>query len=1026
MRSSTTRLATLLLLVAALPVTPSAHAALPGEARPAMLGQLPYYESDKHQLTDRLSASVNYGSGNLHLQATEISINGTGLNLGIVRHFNSRSDERGSFGRGWTLGTGSDVRLAKQDDGDVVFHGPSGYEVTFTDPDTGGKYVTPDNFNYADLTRESNGEYLLKWRKSEETLRFNPDGVLVANADRDGNTVKFNYAAGVLTSIVDTQNRTLAIDYDACAPGYGTGDTNHCHAGPGVNDLLRNEIGTIRDWTGRETHHQYDAAGDLVSYTDATGVTYYFEYTDDGQLIRLIDPLHIETLFTYDALGRVLTLTRAANTKAAATTRYQYREDETLVTDPIGHTWTYEIDEQGRVTKRIDPLGHSREKTFDAKFNVTEIKDSLSGITKLTYDNNGNLQKIQAPGSEGGEGPSTSFDFNDSAHPHAPTSQVDPQKNTTSYSYTNAGSLETVTAADGATAKNAYQGEDGVTCGAKKGQLCWTEDPKGNKTFNDFDAAGNLIRIRPPASLGATTITPDALSRSAVIVDGKGQRASYSFDGNDRITEIRYGDSTVCQPQHGTCIQSGYDAAGNLLWRRDITGTTRFTYDGQQRPLRKLLPTNEVTELTYDRAGNVTSYTDPAGTVTYTHDAANNLATLAEPGGTCAGPTPRKCTTFRHDQNGRRTGITFPNGVEFTAAYDDGGRQESLTVKRGPSTLFKRDYTYQLNGAETALRQTMTDEAGNKTTYTYGPRNDMKKAVTTNSAGDVISSLAWEVDENLNRTSGPEGTHTYNAANQVIDAGWTHDANGNVLTGNGRTFTHNILNQTSSISRGSTTLNMTYADVNSDERVQAGATSFLTGQLGLTRQWSPKTTLSFVRDPDGNLIAMNVGDKSHYYVLDALGSVIGLTDIKGNVSAKYNYKPFGETTASGPMALVNPFRFAGGYHDDATGLTKFGTRYYDAVMGRWTQRDPKSHSIADPAQSNRYVYVGNDPVNISDPTGEDFLSNVECGMPFLIGELSAAGGITLAVEIGLISSPVGWLLGGAVTLYYFYAAAYAC
>ncbi len=998
-------------------ITPAAEAALPGENRPAMLGELPYHDLDRFQLTDRLSLAVNRGSGNLLLQANEFSITGTGLNLGIVGHYNSRSDERGSFGRGWTLGTGADVRLEFKE-GEAVFHGPTGYVVTFTGPDDSGTFATPDDFSYADLTRESNGEYLLKWRKSEEQLRFNADGVLLANADRDNNTIRFNYADGVLASISDTQNRVMVFDYDACTPGYGTGDTNHCHAGPGTRDLLRNEIGTVRDWTGRTTQHQYDAAHDLVSYTDATGATYRYEYTTDGKLIRIIDPLQIHTVISYDSLGRAVAVTRAANTKAVATTRYDYRESQTVVTDPNGHAWTYDVDDQGRVTKTTDPKGNTRETTYDAKSNVTEIKDSLSGITKLSYDAKGNLEKIQAPGSEGGEGPTTSFSFTDSAHPYSPTSQIDPQSNSTSYTYTNSGSLQSVTTADGAKSENGHDGENGVACGAKKGQLCWSMDPKGNKTFNEFDSSGNLIRIRPPAPLGATLITPDALSRSAVVVDGAGKRAAYTFDANDRITEVRYGDAAVCQPHRGTCVTSEYDAAGNLIARRDVTGTTRFTYDGQQRPLKKLLPTNEATELSYDPAGNVSSYSDPAGTVSYSHDAANNLASLSEPGGSCAGPTPRKCTTFRSDENGRRTGVTFPNGVEIKMEYDDGGRQESLTVTKGSTTLFKRVYTYKLNGQETALRQTMTDEAGNKTTYTYGPRNQLLKAVTTNSAGAVVSSLSWEFDQNLNRTSGPEGTHAFNSANQVTDAGWAHDAAGNVTADNARRYSHNLLNQTASISRGSTTLNMTYADVDSDERVQAGATSFLTGQLGLTQQSSPQRTVSFVRDPDGNLIAMNVGGKSHYYVLDALGSVIGLTDAAGNVSARYSYKPFGETAASGVVANINPFRFAAGYHDDATGLIKFGTRFYDPMIGRWTQLDPVSHSIADPAQFNKYVYAGNDPVNHSDPTGEDFWSAFSCNVAAGMSGYLASSMVGVMVQAGWIAPPVGVALNVGLIIYY--------
>jgi RHS repeat-associated protein len=43
-----------------------------------------------------------------------------------------------------------------------------------------------------------------------------------------------------------------------------------------------------------------------------------------------------------------------------------------------------------------------------------------------------------------------------------------------------------------------------------------------------------------------------------------------------------------------------------------------------------------------------------------------------------------------------------------------------------------------------------------------------------------------------------------------------------------------------------------------------------------------------------------------------------------------------------------------------------GARDYDPVVGRWISKDP---ILFDGSQANLYVYVGNDPVNRSDPEG---------------------------------------------------------
>ncbi len=73
-----------------------------------------------------------------------------------------------------------------------------------------------------------------------------------------------------------------------------------------------------------------------------------------------------------------------------------------------------------------------------------------------------------------------------------------------------------------------------------------------------------------------------------------------------------------------------------------------------------------------------------------------------------------------------------------------------------------------------------------------------------------------------------------------------------------------------------------------------------------------------------------------------------------------------QTATSG--TLLNPWRYAGGYND-GNGLTKFGTRYYDPTVGRWTQQDSVTAGITNPAAANKYPYVGDSPVDFSDPSG---------------------------------------------------------
>jgi len=62
-------------------------------------------------------------------------------------------------------------------------------------------------------------------------------------------------------------------------------------------------------------------------------------------------------------------------------------------------------------------------------------------------------------------------------------------------------------------------------------------------------------------------------------------------------------------------------------------------------------------------------------------------------------------------------------------------------------------------------------------------------------------------------------------------------------------------------------------------------------------------------------------------------------------------------------------QYEGGYFESSTGLVKFGTRYYNPNLGRWTQQDPVAGNLSDPDSLNRYLYVTDDPVNLLDPSG---------------------------------------------------------
>ncbi|GIV09871.1 MAG: hypothetical protein KatS3mg019_1962 [Fimbriimonadales bacterium] len=58
------------------------------------------------------------------------------------------------------------------------------------------------------------------------------------------------------------------------------------------------------------------------------------------------------------------------------------------------------------------------------------------------------------------------------------------------------------------------------------------------------------------------------------------------------------------------------------------------------------------------------------------------------------------------------------------------------------------------------------------------------------------------------------------------------------------------------------------------------------------------------------------------------------------------------------------------------GLVKVGVRWYDPAVGRFLQQDPWLGSVYAPLTLNGYGYCVNDPIQLTDPSGEWFVAAV--------------------------------------------------
>jgi RHS repeat-associated protein len=93
------------------------------------------------------------------------------------------------------------------------------------------------------------------------------------------------------------------------------------------------------------------------------------------------------------------------------------------------------------------------------------------------------------------------------------------------------------------------------------------------------------------------------------------------------------------------------------------------------------------------------------------------------------------------------------------------------------------------------------------------------------------------------------------------------------------------------------------------------------------------------------------------------------TDAAGHVTASYRTDEYGVVTeAAGGGG--QPFGFTGEQRD-ATGLVYLRARMYDPNVGRFMQRDTYPGGMGSSIGLHRYAYVGNNPINATDPSGHD-------------------------------------------------------
>jgi|CXWL01.1.fsa_nt_gi RHS repeat-associated protein len=120
---------------------------------------------------------------------------------------------------------------------------------------------------------------------------------------------------------------------------------------------------------------------------------------------------------------------------------------------------------------------------------------------------------------------------------------------------------------------------------------------------------------------------------------------------------------------------------------------------------------------------------------------------------------------------------------------------------------------------------------------------------------------------------------------------------------------------------------------------------------------------------------LKTGSLYRYQYSNHLGSAALELDDKAQIISYEEFHPYGTTAYEATRKqteVAKRYRYTGKERDEESGFSYHGARYYAGWLGRWVSADPAGLVDGD----NLYLYVSNNPIIFSDPTGKQEASSV--------------------------------------------------
>lgn len=704
------------------------------------------------------------------------------------------------------------------------------------------------------------------------------------------------------------------------------------------------------------TVYAYDAQGNLSAITDPSGETTRFtDYDAAGRLLSLEDPVGLVMTYRYDARGRLIELTRGAETMRWQRNAYGAVTQIELPGDVV---WNFVYDDAHRLIEITDPQGYRQRFTMNAagqplETYVLDLAGNRVMQSTAEYDLAGRLVKL-----------------------------LDADSNATRYGYTAGARLTSVSTPLGATSQTDYDvlgrvlSETDPLSGIAYYRYTATDDldqvidPRGVTTTYQPNAFGDVEATHSPDS-GTTVRSFDEMGNPVTTQDARGVNIAQEFDALNRLTRRVFSDGSEARFSYA----AGTEPRPASL--TDSAGTTHWAYDAHGRETRKtqsLDGLDFVTEHRYDAAGHRIETRLPSG-VLIGYGYLNGELSLLQIDGQ-------------------------PVITEVRRGY--GGQLLDWRYANGRLGGYRRDLSGRVNGfwLGDALTEVKYDAAGRvvgvgESSYYYDAKDRLVQYAGATGSG----SFGYDAGDNRAQTEGRAGQTSYAYAadsNRLLSLSgldamaYDYDAAGNALAFGQTTFSYDAAGRLASAQRvakfayrGQPPAVLASAQYRYNGLGQRVAKA-VTGEGATTRYFSYTEggQLAGEYAADGTPVAefvyldgipVAVIQAGAVYVVqpDHLGTPRRVLDAGGSVVWAWESDPFGTTLPNedpdgdGVVFSLN-LRFPGQHFDAETGLHYNYYRDYNPVTGRYVQSDP----IGLAGGLNSYGYVGGDPVRMIDPTGE--------------------------------------------------------